>query len=722
MTIWQRVFRRRSQPRHDGQFHETRPSPANGTRARGHGDHELPVLARLTYQIFGFAAAGLAFVAAVMLWVQFHFLDDWALQVARAAMRSAATPARMAIELLDNAQAEKIVTGLLNSGNFVEVVLTNDYDEVMARASTESGVESRMEKLLSLVTDRRRAELELPIELASGQSGLLRGTISIGPYASELMGKLMVGTLVSLVAMILVIVFIHRRGTARLLAGIEQLRRWATERRQRETLRLASRDCYQFEEILELGIEFDETVSLLEKGMRSLAEQQESFERLSITDPMTRLYNRRQLDRIPPMLEGNTHLLVVFLDVDDFKRFNERYGHTVGDRVLRFVADEIMRALGPMRELGGSVFPIRYGGDEFLVVAGAGDLPPDRLRQAVERFHEVASASLMNGISLFGQQIRIGITAGFAIERLGSRRITAMIDDATFAMRLSKARMKGQLCNLSSSGSSAFKKQKLIRRDIESALASTQLFMVYQPIFECSGCSLSGFEALVRWNHPESGQFMPLDFIGFFERGPLAGRAAFKTIELVTSDLARLRAWNLWGPGLRMSFNLSAEQLLTPGLIEHFEACCRQHVIDGRSLQLEITETVEHRDEDEMCVRIQQFHDRGVSIALDDFGAGYSVLNVLLKMPFDKLKLDRSLVDHSIDIRRSTLLLNHLTSMCRDLGVATVCEGVEVEEQFERVRRSGCDEVQGYLFGGPAPIDIVSSYFEGSFQRFVQVA
>ncbi|MCB2009993.1 MAG: EAL domain-containing protein [Geminicoccaceae bacterium] len=694
---------------------------ARGRRSAA-GGHRLPTLRSLNVKVFAFFSICLVAVSAVTFWIQLQFLEAWSMHVSRAALRTAEVPAILAIELLDDRQAENIVQGLLESGNFTHVEILNDFGEVMAQGLRAPATDFWTDLLMSIAYDDQQRLLEQAVLLPSGQTGLLRATVVIGVQGRLLLLKLLLGPLITLAAMVIVILIIHRRGTARLLQGIAYLRNWTGERRQRATLRLASAGRYQFEEILELGAEFDETITLLEKGMLRLAEQQESFERLSVTDPMTRFFNRRQLDRIASCVENSSEIVVVFVDVDDFKRFNDRYGHSIGDRVLRFVAEKLMQSLEPLRRLQGAVVPIRYGGDEFLIVAGVSDIPQDVLQAAVRSFHDKATRELSSGLTLFGQPVRIGITAGYAIERIGSRQITAMIDDATFAMRLSKTRMKGMLCNLSSSESFVLKKQKLIQRDIEMSLASSQLYMVYQPIFTCRDSRLSGFEALMRWNHPDYGEFLPRDFISLLERGALAAPSAFRTMELVIADLARLQREARWRPGLRMSFNLSAEQLLVPGLIDHFDNCCRLSRVQGHSLQLEMTETVELENESMLLEQLGKFRQRGVSIALDDFGAGYSVLNILLKMPFDKLKLDRSLVDHSIDTRRSSLLLDHLTSMCRDLGVTTVCEGIEVVEQFDRVRRSGCDEVQGYLFGRPQPFELVRAGLDQSAGLLVEVA
>jgi len=419
---------------------------------------------------------------------------------------------------------------------------------------------------------------------------------------------------------------------------------------------------------------------------------EERMKHMARHDALTDLPNRAGLcDHIRQVLEGSgsgASLVVLLFDIDRFKEVNDTLGPSIGDALLLGIAQRLRR------RLKGVEMVARIGGDEFVVLQLAGK-PATAAATLVKKIQSALSTSF----DLDDQQVIVSTSIGIAIGPGDGNDPDELIKNADLALTRAKSDGPGTSRFFEREMDQQMQERHKLERDLRAALQNGEFELYYQPQLNLQRGEITGFEALLRWNHPKRGLVSPADFIPLAEETGLIVPIGEWTLRQACADAVK------WPKGLKVAVNLSAAQF-------HF-GNVRQAVISAlgashllpQGLELEVTESVLLQDTDCVAETLDKLHDIGVGIALDDFGTGYSSLGYLKRFHFDKIKIDQVFIKEVAHWPNSSLaILRSIVALGKSLGIATTAEGVETAEQLERVRTEGCTEVQGYYIGVPRPV------------------
>ncbi len=377
------------------------------------------------------------------------------------------------------------------------------------------------------------------------------------------------------------------------------------------------------------------------------------------------------------------------IDLDRFKNVNDTLGHPVGDALLRQVAQRLTDVMGEHGKIG------RLGGDEFEAV----------LPGCVETgFLETLSKSLIGQVSqpynIDGHQVSIGASVGIAIADPGRLCADSLIRNADLALYAAKAAGRGRSCFYEPTMHSNATARQLLENDLRSALQRNEFWVAYQPIVLAASEQISGFEALLRWQHPTHGLVSPDKFIPLAEECGLIGSIGQWVLETAVKEAAN------WPETVKVAVNLSPIQFNDPAIISVVKSALEQSKMDPGRLELEITEGVFLADGDQTEERFAQLKSLGVRLVLDDFGTGYSSLGYLRKAPFDKIKIDQGFVRGAAsNDQRNAAIIRAIVTLAESLKMDTTAEGVETHDDLQLIRELGVSQIQGYIFGRPAPAE-----------------
>ncbi len=427
-------------------------------------------------------------------------------------------------------------------------------------------------------------------------------------------------------------------------------------------------------------------------------ELSEQLRRQAFQDDLTGLANRALLrDRTTMALSEPLSVTMLLVDVDRFQLFNDALGHEAGDEILRAIAGRIRSCVRP----GDTV--ARLGGDEFAALLSAADARS--VDAVVERMLEACRQPL----TIDGREIRPTVSIGIATAQRGSS-VEDLLRRSDTALSIAKTggRDRSQM-HLESMDHSARHRVSLAT-DLHHAVDRDQLVAVYQPIVSLRDGTVSGFESLLRWQHPEHGLISPVEFI------PLAeDNGTIIPIGRWILDQAVAQAALTPAP-LRMNVNLSARQLSDPSLVADVSAAMTRHHIDPTRIVLEITESLLLDDADATMAVLHQLRALGCLMAIDDFGTGYSSLGYLRRLPVNIVKLDKSFLDARLSTSDGErAFLESVLHVGQSLGLETVAEGIEDTATCDILRSIGCDKGQGYLFSKPVGAEQVERLTTASF-------
>jgi diguanylate cyclase (GGDEF)-like protein len=425
-----------------------------------------------------------------------------------------------------------------------------------------------------------------------------------------------------------------------------------------------------------------------------LDEEQATLAHRALHDQLTGLPNRSLLiDRLDQasgaLLRRKNSAMLLYLDLDNFKAINDRFGHAAGDCLLVEVAQRLQQLV----RSGDTV--ARMGGDEFVVLAQDLDDPAVSARSLAERIHLAMRAPVAVGERHLYTSVSIGIAP--VEPGVDPELCMAQADAAMYqAKRGGPARYE----YFNTVIGEDHRRQSQLAHELRAAHTLGQLSVHYQPLFKLGG-DIVGMEALLRWDHPELGGVPPVEFIPLLERSRDIVPVGRWVLEEATRQC---RSWQDQGhPELTVSVNISACQLQDPGFYEDVRRALARSRLDPGALVLEVTETVLVTDIVGIGAMMQKIRDLGVHMALDDFGTGYSSLSFLQALPIDRLKVDRSFVSGLGSSEQDTTIISTVVQLAHDLGMRVVAEGVETEAELEAVGAMGCDEAQGFWLGRPAP-------------------
>ncbi len=425
------------------------------------------------------------------------------------------------------------------------------------------------------------------------------------------------------------------------------------------------------------------------RDLRPRLAQERRIAELTLTDGLTGLPNRAAfLDALEQRIAdcaGPDRIALLAIDLDRFKEVNDLHGHAVGDLLLRTLSRRLVRALGR------GDLAARLGGDEFVVLATV------RGRTAALELADRLAAALGDTIAVAETEIACGASMGLALYPDDAPTANALITNAELAMHRAKGSPAERICCYEEAMDEVVRARRLLLTELREALARDAFELHFQPQIAIATGTITGYEVLLRWHHPERGFVPPDEFIALAEESGLIlpiGAWALR------SACAQAAAWRA---PQRIAANVSAVQLADPGLPGLVARVLAETGLAPARLELEITESALIQDPTRAAETLRRIKALGVSIAMDDFGTGYSSLSMLRAFPFDKIKLDRSFIGEIDRSDEARAIIRAVMALAESLRIPVLAEGVESEAQLAFLRDEGCDEAQGYLLGPPVP-------------------
>jgi diguanylate cyclase (GGDEF)-like protein/PAS domain S-box-containing protein len=455
-----------------------------------------------------------------------------------------------------------------------------------------------------------------------------------------------------------------------------------------------------------VAVEDGELFTTIVRDISERKAQQDELEYQATHDPLTQLPNRTAVTRyLETLLDGtgsDQRVAVLLLDLCRFKEVNDTLGHTVGDEVLRIVARRFSDFLTDKAFIG------RIGGDEFTVI-----VPKVVHRPAIEQLALSLVESLKTPIQVSGIAIEVGLSVGIAFIPDHAASSDEAMRHADIAMYAAKRRKISHEFYTREDDQSSVRRLSMVS-DLRSAIANSEIDLLYQPQIDLRSGELVGAEALLRGRHPVHGQVSPEEFIASAESTDLIQPL---TDWLINEALRQVVCWQQEGLNLRVAVNLSARSLQHVGFPEYVELMLGRFGLDPRWLELEITETAMMLDPARALAIVRDLQALGVRVAIDDFGTGYSSLGYLRDLRVDALKLDKSFVIDLENRQQNRVIVESTVQMGAALGLEVVAEGVESQWVSDYLGRAGYRIGQGYWFGKPAPPGELANRFRQPVTR-----
>ncbi len=427
------------------------------------------------------------------------------------------------------------------------------------------------------------------------------------------------------------------------------------------------------------------------RDMTERRANEERLFRLAHHDPLTELPNRLVLcRRVEQLADGHQAAALLMVDLDGFKAVNDDHGHPLGDMVLRQVAQ---RLLGCVRATDTVA---RLGGDEFAVL-----LTDVATHEQAGEVADTIVRTLSQPIVLDGETVSIGASVGVATHPGDGSSTAELLSSADLA--LYQAKNDGRHCSrvFTPALRRAVDRARAYDNELHRALDHEEFEVFYQPQVRLSDNALVGAEALLRWRHPRDGLLSPAAFMAGLENRPISievGQWVLRTA------CHQAMAWRATGASeFRIGVNLFGSQLRAGDLVTSVRHALALSGLPPAALELEVTENILLRSDDSMVSPLRELRADGVLIAFDDYGTGYTSLSMLKRFPITRLKIDKSFVQGIADHPEDAAIVRAILYLARSLGFAAIAEGIETPDQAERLRKKGCEEVQGYLFGRPMP-------------------
>lgn len=415
---------------------------------------------------------------------------------------------------------------------------------------------------------------------------------------------------------------------------------------------------------------------------------------MALNDALTGLPNRISFnERIDHELSRTAisggKVALIAIDLDRFKEINDLRGHGAGDEVLRTLAQRMHAVLKE------GEFLARIGGDEFSAVQSFHD------QAALEDMLARLEQALAETIQLDGYEVLPGASIGVAIFPDDAQNRAGLISNADLAMYRAKGNLSSAVCFYEQSMDETVRARRALENDLRDAVANNRLMLHYQVQTSVSTGEIKGYEALLRWPHPQRGFVSPAEFIPLAEENGLILQIGEWVLRTACMEAAA------WAPPYKVAINLSPVQFVHTDLPKLVRDVLTETGLAPERLELELTETTIFADKERSLHILRQIKALGVSIALDDFGTGYSSLETLRAFPFDKIKLDRSFMIEVESSPEAKAIIRAVLALGKSLHIPVLAEGIETQGQLSLLNTEGCDEAQGFLLGRPAPLDAI---------------
>jgi diguanylate cyclase (GGDEF)-like protein len=457
-----------------------------------------------------------------------------------------------------------------------------------------------------------------------------------------------------------------------------------------------------------LNIQTEDEIGRLARSFNhmitAVKEREREIIHVGLHDDLTGLPNRKlfteQLANVLARRRGSERVMVAYVDLDDFKMVNDTLGHPVGDDLLRLVADHLRQDLP-------DAMVARLGGDEFAILLDGID-PKASLGNIADRFQRCFGRPL----TIDDQHVSCSASIGIAMAPCDGEDGITLMKNADLALYRAKHQGKSAYHFFEPALDEAARQRRQLEIDLRAAIAEGEFELNFQPLYSLTEKRLTGFEALIRWNHPVRGRVNPADFI------PLAEETGL--IIPIGEWVLREACYqaSTWPDYVSVAVNVSPKQFAATGIAGTVMSALSVSGLAPHRLELEITEGIFISDVDATLTILHSLRNLGVKIALDDFGTGYSSLSYLRSFPFDKVKIDKSFVEDLGSSSNGHAVIRAITTLAAAMGMETLAEGVENIAQFEVLEREGCQNIQGYLFSRPVAVaDVARLLSEGEVYR-----
>ncbi|MFK5925565.1 MAG: EAL domain-containing protein [Desulfuromusa sp.] len=441
---------------------------------------------------------------------------------------------------------------------------------------------------------------------------------------------------------------------------------------------------------------FNEMVAEIEIRDQELLSSEANLEYLANHDSLTKVANRMLFhDRLEHSLARakrmKSRLAILFIDMDRFKNINDSLGHGIGDQVLCAVTERMNILVRDADTLA------RVGGDEFVIIL-------DQIKKTndVGRYVQKLLRKMAQTIDISDHSLHVTASVGVSFYPENGEDADSLMRAADIAMYQIKDKGGNSYQFYSPDMDSDARESLMLENQLREALQKKQLMLYYQPQYELKTGRLIGFEALIRWNHPDLGLVSPLDFIPLAEESGLIVPIGEWILHTACKQLKKIQ--EQWQLPLNMAVNLSPRQFLHSSLVQTVAEVLYRTKLEPRFLELEITESMVMGNIDRSISKMDEFKKMGVQLAIDDFGTGYSSLEYLKKFPISKLKIDQSFVRELGTDSNDTAIVNSVIALGKSMNLEIIAEGIETVEQLDLLKKEGCDQGQGYLFGRPMPV------------------
>lgn len=416
-------------------------------------------------------------------------------------------------------------------------------------------------------------------------------------------------------------------------------------------------------------------------------------------DSLTGLYNRFGFTkRLEQLIHNETPLIMLYLDIDNFKNINDSLGHHIGDKVIKEVSSRLKRLLPQQAVLG------HLGGDEFGLI-----LPePDNNRMA-EMLSERIISLINQPFDLHHFSKRLACSIGSVAYPGDGNDARILLQNADTAMYEAKDRGRNRLIKFNDQMNKEARMRLWLEIELQKALQQNGLEVWYQPKVNARDFSINGAEALIRWKHPVEGYISPAAFIPVAERAGLIehlGRVVMRDV------FTTVKRWKMQGilPG-RVAINLSPEQFGNPKLIDYMEKLLRTTELDPSCITFELTESAVMSDSEHTLQMLNAIKKLGFALSIDDFGTGYSSLSYLARFPIDELKIDRAFISDMDTLPKQITVIENIINLGKSLNLTVVAEGVETQQQATLLSNLNCNSIQGFHFYRPQPKQEVEELF-----------
>ncbi|MBI3435528.1 MAG: EAL domain-containing protein [Proteobacteria bacterium] len=398
------------------------------------------------------------------------------------------------------------------------------------------------------------------------------------------------------------------------------------------------------------------------------------------------LFRERLEEALARARRSGDGLAVHCIDLDNFKTVNDTLGHPIGDVLLRMVAERLLQCIRETDTVA------RLGGDEFAVIQdGIGD--PQAAGNLAQRLIDAMS----DPFAIEGHEVAASSSIGIATAIRGEEDADLLLRNADMALYRAKSAGRRTFCFFEPEMDAHLQARRKMELDLRTALARQEFEVHYQPIIDLASNRLDGFEALLRWNHPQRGPVSPAQFIPIAEEAGLIVSIGEWVLRQACNEAMT------WPDDTAIAVNLSPVQFMSGNIVQAVITALAVSGLPAGRLELEITESVLFEDNDVNLATLHRLRLLGVRVALDDFGTGYSSLSVLRRFPFDKIKIDRSFVGELAHNPDCLAISQGIIALASGLGMKTTAEGVETRDQADILRAGGCDSAQGYLYGAARP-------------------